>query len=307
MLPSAIPSRSEPSEGLLLPSPLASSFRAPRWLLSRSLCRTFSLSLVSRRQHTQGSVHGPHPSSPRNLFPGGHIIPWALNIISHTPLWLRPPPTPEPQAHLSAAHSTAFPGGPRGTSNPALTVQSSKICSISGTGISISPGHSAKTRVLILESALSRDAHHHPSPSPGPTVRESLGHGAQGGSHMLGRRGPLAGPWECGTPLPAARIAPPQSLIMPCHRSTRVPSAGSELGTLSTCPLCSTVSPCPLSSPHTPEAQSTSLISMCLEWSLCVGLLHKFIHEQDMAFLNKRPIQGGFPLMEHKCAGINPT
>ena len=161
-LPSAIPrclcwtqgqrSPAEPSEGPLLPSPPGSSFQAHGSLLSRPLCRTFSF-LVSRDRHAQGSVHGPHPSSPQHSFLGARITPRALNIISHTPLWLRSP-TPEPQAHLSAAHSTPFPGCPRGTSNPTHTVPSSEICSVSGTDISVSPGHPAKTRVLILESAL---------------------------------------------------------------------------------------------------------------------------------------------------------
>lgn len=163
LLPSVIPRRlcrtlgqrspAEPSEGPLLPSPLGSFFQAHGSLLSRPLCGTFSLFLVSRDQHAQGSVHGPHPSSPQHSFLGARITPRALNIISHTPLWLRSP-TPEPQAHLSSAHSTPFPGCPRGTSNPTHTVQSSKICSVSGTDISVYPGHPAKTRVLILESAL---------------------------------------------------------------------------------------------------------------------------------------------------------
>lgn len=249
------------------------------------------------------------------------LCPWSPSLLAATPVpgWAYHPtgtehhlshaslaqtftPTPEPQAHLSAAHSTPFPGCPKGTSNPMHTVQSSEICSISGTGISVSPGHSAKTRVLMVESAVSRDAHHHPSPSPGPTVRGSLGHGAQGSSHMLrgpsqtpapaalsalSRRGHWLGRGNTAPSPAAAHIAPPPSLIMPCCRLARVPSAGSELGTLSTCPLCSTLSPRPLSSPHTPEAQGTSRISVCLEGSTCVGLLHKFIREQDMPFLNK--------------------
>lgn len=247
------------------------------------------------------------------------LCPWSSSLLAATPVpgWAYHPtgtehhlshaslaqtstPTPEPQAHLSAAHSTPFPGCPKGTSNPTHRVQSSEICSVSGTGISVSPGHSAKTRVLMLESAVSRDAHHHPSPSPGPTVRgRTLSNPSTSCPECSVQEGPLAGPWEYGTPPAAAHIAPPPSLIMPCRCLARVPSAGSELGTLSTCPLCSTVSPRPLSSPHTPEAQGTSLISVCLEGSPCVGLLHKFIREQDMPFLNKRPVQGGFPLMEH--------
>lgn len=151
--------------------------------------------------------------------------------------------------------------------------------------------------------------------------QRSLGHGAQGSSHMLG--GPSQTPARLHTvlcpggalgrgntaPSPAAahRQPPPPSLIMPCCRLACV----SPLRALSWghCPHVSPLlhpKPRPLSSPHTPGAQGTSRISVCLEGSTCVGLLHKFIREQDMPFSEQKANSGGFPLMEHKCTGVLP-
>ena len=101
-LPSAIPRRlcrtqgqgspAEPSEGPLLPSPPGSFFQAHGSPLSRRLCGTFSLFLVSRDRHAQGSVHGPHPSSPQHI-PGCTYHPTGTeHHLSHTSLAQIPHP-----------------------------------------------------------------------------------------------------------------------------------------------------------------------------------------------------------------------
>lgn len=185
LLPSAIPTASagrkvgghqqNPVRAPLLPSPPGSSFQAHRSLPPRPLCAPLLPSPPgSLFQLTGHSLPGPCGASPslRSAGPARPgLCPWSSSLLTatltpgraHRPTGtehhrshtlLAQIPHPEPQAHLSAAHSTPFPACPRGTSNPTHIVQSSEICSVSGTDISVSPGHPAKTRVLILESAL---------------------------------------------------------------------------------------------------------------------------------------------------------
>lgn len=92
--------------------------------LSRPLCGTSSLSLVSRRRYTQGSVHGPRPPAATPV-PCMHH-PTGTEHHSHASLaqTFTPPPSPVLICQLLTRHPSR--DARKAPSNPMHTVQSSE-------------------------------------------------------------------------------------------------------------------------------------------------------------------------------------